>query len=1647
MTEDLDRKKRVRAAHRAAITKAVGQAEGLSGESVVDLNRLRTKRATLLEKREIVKKLDDEILALVSDEELETEIEQADKVQEQLGLAVMQIEEVILRNGSRPSSPISPPRQFEGTPRPSSALNGPIGSAGLEAMSRTLANPGTLPPTSEFTSGAGGIPTTAPFGHMKLPELSIKKFNGDLTKWTTFWDAFNSTIHENVRLTAIEKFTYLQSLLEPPASEAISGLALTSANYDEATTILKKRYGNKQLIINKHMESLMNLESCHGQSDTKHLRKLYDSVETQVRGLKALGVTAESYGGLLAPILLTKLPAEIRLIVSRGLSEEDWDLVRMLEIIEAELIARERAAAGLQRRPLAARNPIPPTASALMTPAVPNCVFCGQNHQSRNCTTVPLPDARKQSLRRAGRCFICLRRNHISRNCRSSMKCSNCKGRHHVSICDQTGSQRERNDEAPNAANVTVPSTPVMYVSSKTRVMLQTAMVVLQGVIKSRPTYKTRAVFDCGSQRTYISTHIQQALSLSSSSVEIVEIKTFGSKEGQRRPCNVVNLKVMTKDGNSVEVSAFVVPYICDTIAGPPITMLKKQYPYLAGLDLAEEQGPELTPIDMLIGADHYWSLVTGRVCGGNQPGPIALETRVGWVLSGPVEGTHESQSFIGVTTTHVLRVEASCDADENLKRFWELESMGINPREESVQTRFTQEIVFKNGRYEVSLPWREGHQALPDNYVPCVRRLYGLLRRLKHEPELLQEYNKIICDQLSNGIIEEAPEMAESLGKVHYLPHHPVVRRDKTTTKLRVVYDASCFEGDAPSLNQCVHVGPSFDQCILDILIRFRVYKVALVGDVEKAFLMIGVNKGDRDALRFLWVDNPVSDNPTLVHYRFTRVVFGVASSPYLLNATIRHHINQYENSDPKFVSKFHRGIYVDDLTTGGSSEKECYEFYSKAKGRLAEAGFNLRKFVSNSIELSNRIAANEARLTGLPVGPIEMKEHRVLGSLWNPLTDQIIIDVRSVSDKLERSEPTKRNVVGASARIYDPMGILSPLTIRFKIFFQQICSTKIEWDTRLTGNLLHQWEALIASLSQVHPITIKRQLVPMCKGSSFQLVGFCDASQVAYAAVVYLRATRTDTITSTLITAKSRVAPLKAVTIPRLELLSALLLGRLINTVEHALREEIQLEAPICFSDSRIALCWIRNTNKEWKQFIENRVVEIRQLVPPKYWYHCPGTQNPADIPSRGLDPLEFEEQLEFWLRGPEWLREPISLELSQENVPEECLIEMKANPVTLCTTVGVSTLINANNFSSFKRLHRVMSQVVRSVRLFKSYKQVVVERELLEQDWEVAYKYLIHNSQATLPHHTKFKSWTQQFGLYKDNQGFWRCQGRLANANIPQDAAFPIFLEKENAITELIIKDCHERMWHSGISNTLAELRSKYWVPQGRQVVKRIVHNCTICRRFQGKQYDAPPPPPLPPMRVDEKPPFSYVGVDFAGPLYVRESISADLKKVWICMYTCCVSRAAHLDLVTEMTAVAFLRSLKRFTSRRGVPIKILSDNGSTFKAADRILTSIWKHPSVRNHIMENRITWQFNVERAPWWGGVFERMIQTAKRLLRKMIGTSRLTYDELMTAVIEVEGIINSRPLTYMSSGEMLEPLTPSHLLCGRRILTLPDPPH
>ena len=588
----------------------------------------------------------------------------------------------------------------------------------------------------------------------------------------------------------------------------------------------------------------------------------------------------------------------------------------------------------------------------------PECCYCDENHEPSSCKNVLEVESRRQVLRSRGCCYNCLRKGHRVRECRTPPKCTECKSKHHPSICMKGGmneSQGETINLQIKSSNLNPEAQPFTTLNSTLQpdsnqvVLLQTIRVTVFNPSTPGLCKEVKVILDSGSQRSYITQELKRRMVLKSQGKKSMSIVTFGSTVKKQQACDIVEIGLQTLEGSNLILSLLAVPFICGDVSAAPISFCRNHYEHLSNLELAvpDEGEPQI-----LIGLDHYWIIVSGEVIQADS-GPVAMYTKFGWVLSGPVSClVHDSSTSL---VTHVLKVETgptNRELDKKLRSFWELESLGILDTEDTVYKQLSSHISLCNGRYKLSLPWKDPCTTVPDNLLLSQRRLLSLLKRLRRDPELLAEYDRIIQHQRQAGIVEIVEDPAHQDGnRVHYLPHHAVIRRDKETSKVHIVYDASASE-NGPSLNTCLHTGPKFNQRIFDILLRFRMHKVALIGDIEKVFLMITVDEKDRDVLRFLWVNDLKSDSPSFVVLRFTRVVFGVTSSPFLLNATIRFHLESFIESHRALVDKLLRLFYVDDLVTGADTD-EAFLLYSDAKALMKEGGFNLCKFASSSQSL----------------------------------------------------------------------------------------------------------------------------------------------------------------------------------------------------------------------------------------------------------------------------------------------------------------------------------------------------------------------------------------------------------------------------------------------------------------------------------------------------------------------------------------------------------------------------------------------------------------------------------------------------------------------------------------------------------------------
>ena len=1441
----------------------------------------------------------------------------------------------------------------------------------------------------------------------KVPKLELTTYGGDPLKWQEFWEQYRTIIHTS-NLATTMKFHYLRKVLVGRAAAVIKGLPTTEDNYVVAVDKLRKEFGDNSKLRSAHVKAIREVQSINNAQNLTRLRRFYEEISINYASLESMGY--EEQVGCLVEETVMKLPRIIRYeITKEDRTWTQWRFPQFLDKLWHYLKACEEIENAEPQKP-AYEHPKRSIVHAT-TNRTAECVYCNEtDHKSFECTKVFGVTERKALLQRQKRCFNCTRTNHSARECKSKNLCFHCKRKHHSSICP--GILNEGPSTTTTEAVGHISNGPAAY---------QTVVAKIGG-------HSCRVLLDSGSGKSYISR--EQGRKVNSKPIR-KEKRTIGTVNGDKEVCcPVYKLEVCGEGeatGQFTTEFAELDLFMLSSVPNIHPEIQRKKYAHLKGIWFSDVSRENDLPIHAILGVKDFAHIKTGRMVKGNKNEPIAEETSLGWTLMGSIQ---ESKSEVqGKRTIMNLAIEQPTTIREEFKKLYDLDVLGIRDGNEDVYDEFKDNITRKpDGSYSVKLPWKRGQYFLPENRRLCEARLSSQLKKLRKSPEILEEYDNVIKQQIQDGTVEAVPEQPDGR-RVHHLPHHPVIRKDAETTKLRVVFDASSKEYKySKSLNDCLHVGPPLQPMMYDILIRFRMYPVALLGDIEKAFLQIGVSPEDRDVMRFIWVKNVKQEPPELQTLRFTKVIFGSGASPFLLGATIREHLENYKTEDPEFVSTVLSSLFVDDLVAGGRDSTEAKELMTKLIIRFKEGHFNMRKWKTNDADLREKIKSeskdaveNQVAVKGQEG---EASATKVLGVKWNQVRDEMSIDFAKISTM--QHEPTQRGILRTIAAIYDPLGVASPVSIIAKVIYHDVCMQGNGWDEEISEELLKRWQKWLKMIKGYPQITFSRCIMAYPKEEILQIEmhGFADSSVKACCAVIYLVITQQSGVYAKQLTAKSRVAKPK-MTVPRLELIGAQLLTKMMENVKSALTQEIA--ATYGWLDSQTVLCWLQNKS-EYKQFVRTRIDQI--LGASITWKYCPTQDNPADLGTRGTTPEKLQENPNWW-RGPEWLTK--QKEWPDQPTHFKSLAEdeekQQRTVITMTTEIeSIGIIININRFNSAIKLFRVTAWVLRFIN--NTRRKSRKSSEILEaEEIEVAENAWMKECQRLYPPSEVQKT---QLGLRKDKNQILRCHGRF---NLHEDEQ-PIYLPKPHQLAKILISDAHKRVLHMGVASTLAELRSRFWLPKGRQAVKTLIKSCERCKRSYAKSFNKPKTANLPECRTRPGYAFQTTGVDFAGPFYVRDG--RKLKKAYLTLFTCATTRAVHLELVRDMTAKTFRSSLKSLAARRGTPTTMISDNAKTFKATAKWLEKIHKDASIGKILNEQKITWKFNLARASWWGGLFERMVGLVKSTLKKSLGQAHMTFSELQETMLDIEFSLNNRPLTYQGEEIDIETLTPNHLMHGRR---------
>ena len=736
----------------------------------------------------------------------------------------------------------------------------------------------------------------------------------------------------------------------------------------------------------------------------------------------------------------------------------------------------------------------------------------------------------------------------------------------------------------------------------------------------------------------------------------------------------------------------------------------------------------------------------------------------------------------------------------------------------------FTQHLLKKEGGYyETKLPWKADHPDLPRNKELAMARLRSTTRRLEMTGKL-EDYHDVMQEHIQEGIIEKIPQKPSG-ETVHYIPHQAVIREDAESTKLRIVYDCSAKQNpQLPSLNDCLETGPALQPLLFDIILRNRMKRYCITGDIRKAFLQIRINEQDRDAQRILWYDNLKDRN--IMEYRFTRVIFGAGPSPYILGATLQKHVLEYKEGYPETANAILKDTYVDDIQYGGDSFEELTRFKDQATEIMKEGGFTLHKWHSNVASMESTVVEKGREEEDGVKQQTNSDEglrntSKILGIQWDKEEDLLQMNFKSC---FQSDQPvTKRKMLAVINGIFDLLGWVSPVSITAKILFSELCLEKVSWNENLPEDVQRRWNLWIKGLKACPTITIPRSIVNT-KAGELSLHGFADASKQAVCAAVYLMVTSPDGMVDTnLLVAKSRISP-KNTTIPRLELVAAHTLAKLLRHVTETL-SSVEIDDIHLWSDSTTTLFWLASKGT-WSQYVRNRVKAIHDLGEWQ-WHYVPTDQNPSDLGTRGVPPANLGD---FWFKGPQWLSDihfwPIQPEIAEtEQAARESLPRKKEQTLMVQENDRHdwgNSLIQKFSYWKLLCVTALVKRFADNCRVKEKRKGPITTEEIssAETFW---LRFAQENQELNSP-----------MELRKDDMGVWRCFGRLPGYH-------PAFLPRKSLLSTRIIQHCHKATIHGGVQSTMVKVREQFWIPQLRQMVKAVCFKCNGCKKHRAKELE--------------------------------------------------------------------------------------------------------------------------------------------------------------------------------------------------------------
>ncbi|XP_075158064.1 uncharacterized protein LOC142231336 [Haematobia irritans] len=1040
----------------------------------------------------------------------------------------------------------------------------------------------------------------------RLPELKIPAFSGSYTDWPNFFAMFTTVIANDMDLTNIEKFQHLRSLLTGSALDTISSLEPNDANYDKAIELLKNRFDNKLLLFQMHIKEVFGLKNVE-KGSASSLRQLSDKLNAHIRALETICTKEQLADGFLVNLVVSKLDHQTQAKWEEGLQNDrlpTWPFMasflerrcRMMENLESSMKPTTSNQQSSKKSNSQGRNVLIASGAKQSF-----CTFCNANdHYISNCSQFSnlSPTLRFREVKRLNLCLNCLRKGHRLQKCKFG-PCNICQMKHHSllhidnnfeSLSTPTQANNNINQGHPPSSSqppqvqtqsTLVSSNPTQQFETAdgTNILLATAIVLVK--TNSGVFVPCRAILDSASQLNFITTRFvnQAQLKVRNSNIVI-----SGIGEGNILADKSTEILIKSCHSEySVSFVAVVIPSITEYQPNRNLKVNDFKIPH--NIKLADSNFCERGRIDLLIGAGLFFELMSvGQIrCGNNST--ILQKTRLGWVVSGG-GASHSNACSLAAASKAITKGEHESLADI-VKSFWEVEQNFGNPGQLNSDDEFCEQHFIENtvrlssGEYSVSLPKKINSNELGDSYGRAHSRFLNLERKLNKLPAVKKKYSEFMSEYIDlkhMSLVTDIPPQT----KTYFLPHHCVHKEESTTTKLRVVFDGSAKTNTGLSLNETLHSGPTIQAKLFNTILRFRFFKIALSGDICKMYRCVLINPPDDYLQCILWRNSSSED---IQIYKLNTVTYGTKPAAFLAIRAMHQLAFDERELFPIGANIVTRDFYVDDLISGGDSIEEVIEIREQITSLLKRGNFQIRKWCSN----------DDSVLENVPAGDRE--------------TFLEFHDGTNITKTLESTNISKRTVLSSIARLYDPLGLIGPVITKAKVFMQNLWKIKLDWDESLPQDLLD---------------------------SDVQIHAFCDASKSAYGACIYVRSEHEGEIRVNLLCSKSRVAPLKVLTIPKLELSAALLLAELLDDVSSTLGKGYECH---CWSDSMVVLSWLREESSNYNIFVSNRVSRIQNLTKNMMWHHVPTAKNPADILSRGSTPEELVK-CNLWKNGPSFL-----------------------------------------------------------------------------------------------------------------------------------------------------------------------------------------------------------------------------------------------------------------------------------------------------------------------------------------------------------------------------------------------------------------------